>query len=404
MKLTAKSAAAVTLPDGKTEHIEWDDEVKNFGLRLRLSHDGSKVLKSWTVQYRFAGRKPRIKLGDFAVLGAEQARSEARKVLARVAIGEDPAADRSDRRAKDAVTFRAVVDEYLAAKQDEWADRTYVEAERYLTDPKYFGPLHSMPLDRISLRDVAARIVVIKRECGVPTASRARNGLGSLFTWSMTQGLATSNPTIGSEKLATKARERVLTPDELVRIWRACKDDHYGKIIKLLILTGCRRAEIGDMAWREIDHERGTFTIPPERAKTGKARVIPLLPMISDILADVPRMVSREQLFGERSHGFTAWAKGKRALDRRSGVGEFVIHDVRRSVATHMAEQLAVQPHIVELVLGHEFRTGTQGTYNRAPYAKEIRNAYLCWHDFLRSLFDGGARKVIPIVSPHTAS
>src|SRR5262249_25448253 len=225
------------------------------------------------------------------------------------------------------------------------------------------------------------------KKLGNATASRARGALVTFFVWCMRQGLCTSNPTIGSENPETRARDRVLTPDELVAIWKACGDDHYGKIIKLLILTGCRRAEIGDMAWDEIDRERGTFTIPKERDKTGKARTIPLLPMIRDVIADVPKMASRPQLFGERSHGFTAWARGKRALDQRCGVTtNWAVHDVRRSVATHMAEQLAIQPHIVELVLGHEFRTGVQATYNRAPYSKEIQNAYLCWHEYLKTL------------------
>jgi hypothetical protein len=67
-----------------------------------------------------------------------------------------------------------------------------------------------------------------------------------------------------------------------------------------------------------------------------------------------------------------------------------------------MAEQLAVPPHIVELVLGHEFRTGVQARYNRAPYEREIRDAYLRWHEFLRTLLDGAPRKVIPM--PNAAS
>src|SRR5262249_44619034 len=117
MKLTAKVAAALTLPPGKTEHIEWDDD--GFGLRLRRSHDGSTVLKSWTVQSRHGGRKPRIKLGDYPLLGVEAARKKAKEILGRVAIGEDPASDRRDRRDKDALTLRSQVIEFLAAKKSD---------------------------------------------------------------------------------------------------------------------------------------------------------------------------------------------------------------------------------------------------------------------------------------------
>ena len=398
MKLTQKAVTALALPAGKSDHIAWDDELPRFGFRLRRSHDGAKVLRSWIVQYSKGVRSPRIKLGDAALLSAEQARAAAKKLLAQVALAEDPAASRRERRDKDALTMRALVDQYLAAKEADLAPRTLVESTRYLTDPKYFGPLHRMAVDQITLRDVAARIVAIKR-LGNATASRARGALVTFFVWAMRQGLCSSNPTIGSENVQTRSRDRVLTGDELAAIWKACGDDHYGKIIKLLICTGCRRAEIGDMCHGEIDHERGTWTLPKERAKTGKSRVIPLLPMLLEILDGVPRMASRDQLFGERSHGFTAWAKGKRVLDQRCGVAGWTVHDIRRTVATMMAEELAIQPHVVELILGHEFRTGVQATYNRAPYAREIASAYSCWHDYLRSLIGGAARKIIPFTS-----
>jgi integrase len=395
MKLTANAVAALKL-DGKTDLIVFDDDMRGFGFRLRLSA-GGKMLKSWIVQYKRGGMSRRILIGSAEVLSAAQARAAAKEKLAQVALGKDLAADQRDRRAKDALTLRSQVTEFLAAKEPDWAPTTFGEVKRYLTDPKYFGPVHVRPLDAIGLKDVAARIVAIARECGDPTAAKARSALVNFFAWAMGMGLTTANPCIGSITPETKARDRVLDCAELVAIWRACGDDDYGRIIRLLILTGCRRAEIGDMRWSEVDFERGTFTIPRERAKTDKARVIPLLPMMREVIDDVPRMASRDWLFGERApdRGFTLWHRRKAAFDQRSGVAGWVVHDLRRSVATHMAEELAVQPHIVELVLGHEFRTGVQARYNRALYAREIRDTYLRWHDYLRTLIDGGERKVL---------
>ena len=52
-----------------------------------------------------------------------------------------------------------------------------------------------------------------------------------------------------------------------------------------------------------------------------------------------------------------------------------------------MAKQRAVQPHIVEEILGHRtFKQGVPGRYNKAIYAKEVRNALLAWEDYVRSL------------------
>jgi integrase len=401
MKLTQKAVAVLRL-DGKTDLIVFDDELPRFGVRLRLRADG-KVDKSYIVQWKRGGQSRRIRIGSADLLSPTDARAAAREKLAQVDLGKDPAADRRDRRAKDALTMRSLVTEFLAAKAKSWSPRTLVEGTRYLTDQKYFGPLHHRPLDTIALRDVSARIVAVQRERGDATAARARGALVTFFGWAMRMGLTTANPCIGSINPETTARDRVLDGDEIVAIWKACANDQFGKIVRLLILTGCRRSEIGDMAWSEVDFERGTFTIPAARAKTGKARSIPLLPMLLEVIDDVPRMVSRDQLFGGRSQGFKAWHLGKSALDARANVSEWILHDVRRSVATHMAEQLAVPPHIVELVLGHEFRTGVQARYNRAPYEREIRDAYLRWHDYLRTLLDGAPRKVVPII-PHLAS
>ncbi len=218
----------------------------------------------------------------------------------------------------------------------------------------------------------------------------------------MQMGLCESNPTIASaQPQESKPRERVLSDSELAAIWNAAGDDEYGKVVKLLILLGTRRAEVGDMAWPEIDLDRATWTIPSSRTKNHRQHVLPLMPTALDIIKSVPKMVSRDQLFGARSHGFTSWVQGKVALDERSGVTEppWTIHDIRRSVATGLAD-LGVQPHVIEAVLNHYsgHRAGVAGTYNRSPYEREVRNALATWHDHLRTIIAGGERKIIPYV------
>jgi integrase len=196
----------------------------------------------------------------------------------------------------------------------------------------------------------------------------------------------------------------VLADEELAAIWNACGNDDYGRIVRLLILTGCRRAEIGDMAWSEIDLEAATFTVPARRSKNGRAHTLPLLSSALDIIKSVPQMATRDQLFGLRSHGFTAWHEGKPALDERSGVANWVVHDVRRSVATKMAD-IGVEPHIIEAVLNHYsgHRAGVAGTYNRSSYAREVKAALAMWSDHIRALVDGGERKVLVFHTPPAA-
>ena len=113
------------------------------------------------------------------------------------------------------------------------------------------------------------------------------------------------------------------------------------------------------------------------------------------IIKSVPRMASRDQLFGQRSHGFTRWHKSKAELDARSGVVGWTIHDLRRTVATRMAD-LGVQPHVIEQVLNHQsgHKRGPAGIYNRSVYANEVRAALLLWEDRIRTLVEGGERKI----------
>jgi integrase len=394
MKLTAKAVAGLKLPHGKTDHIAFDEDMPGFGFRLRAS--GDRVRRSYVVQYRRAGGTRRVLIGSGETLSAEQARAAAKKILAKVALGGDPQADKAARRAKDAHGLRSVIDEYLAAKEDRVRPRTFQEARRYLQGP-HFKPLHAMPLDRITRRDIATRLVAITRESGPITAARARTTLSAMFVWAMGMGLVENNAVIGTVKPdQPSSRERVLEDDELAAIWRACGDDDYGRIVRLLVLTGCRRQEIGNMAWDELDLERGAWTIPAARTKNARAHELPLPPLALSIIEAVPRMVGREQLFGVRGSGFTRWSASKRELDERAGVAEWHLHDLRRTTATRMAD-LKVQPHIIEAVLNHHsgHRAGVAGIYNRSSYSNEVRAALALWADHVRTLVEGGQRKVL---------
>ena len=401
MKLTAKAVNALTLPPGKTDIIHFDDQLLGFGFRVRQGA-GGKVLRSWIVQYRRASATRRMLLGSAEVVSAEAARQAARKALGAVANGQDPQGERADRRDADRLTLRKAVDEYLAIRKRELRTRSFFETARYLTG-NYFRPLHGMPLDTIERRDVATCIVRIARESGNPTASQARSKLSALFAWCMRMGMVEANPVIGTHQPAkNKSRERVLNDDEMAAIWRACGDDEFGKIIKLLILTGARRQEIGGMRWSEFDFERGTWTLPAARSKNSRAHTLPLMPMMREIIDTVPQMVGRDQLFGDRATiGFTGWHDCKPGLDARSGVGDWHLHDLRRSTATRMAD-IGIAPHIIEQILNHQsgHKAGPAGIYNRSSYEREVRAALALWEDHLRTLIAGEARKVVPLRAP----
>jgi integrase len=394
MKITARTIAGLKLPGGKNDAIYFDDDMPGFGIRLRVS--GAQVRRSWVAQYRSSGRTRRVLLGSAELLNVEQARAAAKKVLARVTLGHDPQAEKIARRQKDTHSLKGIVADYLAFKQRTVRPRTYGEIVRYLTG-HFFKPLHNIPIDQITRKDVAARLTKITLENGSITASRARIALSGFYAWAMGQGLAEANPVIGTTRpQEAKPRERVLDDDELARVWKACSDDAFGKVIRLLILTGARRAEVGGMRWSELDFERGTWVIPAERVKNGRQHTLPLTPLAISIIESVPRRVGRDHLFGTRSDGGLSHWHAKAELDQRLTIKPWRVHDLRRTLATRLCD-LGIAPHVVEQILNHQsgHRAGIVGVYNRSSYEREVKAALALWSDHVRALVESGKRKIV---------
>jgi integrase len=345
----------------------------------------------------------RVLLGNAAVLSGAQAREQAKKVLGRVALGEDPQAERRDRRGKDQLNLRSVIEEYLQAKEVELRPRSFADIKRYLTG-SYFRVLHALPVDTVTRKDIAGRLVAITRESSSNTAARSRDLLHAFFVWALQMGYVEQNPVLGTIKPKEAAgRTRVLSDAELAAVWCAAGDDEHGKIVKLLILTAARRQEIGGIRWSELDEEGGTWVLPAARAKNNHAHTLPLPPPAWAIINSVPRLAERNHLFGVRAErGFSTWALAKSNLDKRLGdtVAPFVLHDLRRTVATKMAD-LAVQPHIIEEILNHRggHKAGIAGIYNRSSYVREVKAAMALWADYVRALAEGGAPKIVPFVA-----
>ena len=119
----------------------------------------------------------------------------------------------------------------------------------------------------------------------------------------------------------------------------------------------------------------------------------------------MPQLVGRDQLFGTRgTSGLTGWARGKAVLDERTSVKNWTTHDIRRSVATEMAD-FGVRRTSSKQFLNHRsgHKRGPAGIYNRSVYEHEVCAALALWHDHLRTLVAGGKRK-LSTIAPHAAS
>jgi integrase len=393
MRLDTKTIAGLALPPGKSEQFHWDDELKGYGFRLRQR--GGRLHRTWIVQYRASGRTRRTTLGPAEVLLAFEARTAARKILAGVALGGDPQREREAKRQAQSRTFAAVAAAYLEARQPGLRPASYRIADLYLTGA-YFKSLHPMAISGITHADVAAALRTIERERSAATAAAARRAVSAFFGWAIAEGLMGErpvNPVIGTRRPADpKPRDRVLTSSELAAIWNATDSDEYDRILRLLMLLGSRASEIGGLRWSELDLDAGTWILPGGRSKNHRAHTVTLPAPALEILQTIPRRPGRDHLFGTRVDGFVCWPGKKRVLDRRLGdrVAAWVVHDIRRTVATGMAE-IGVAPHIVEAVLNHHggHRAGVAGVYNRARYDKEVTAALARWAEYVLDMADG---------------
>ena len=395
MKFTKTAVKALAIPLGKNDHFVWDDDMPGFGVRLR----GNTA--RWVVQYRVGAQQRRESLGDVRKVELEAARKIARQRFAQVELGTDPAAERAKAREAEAaekLTLEKVAERYLAAKVDVVRPNTYAQAKLHLEE--YWKPLGKRPIDSIKRADVAARLHELVAERGRTAAARARGNLSALFGWAMREGLCDANPVLNTNDPAEgiEARDRVLSDAELAIVWRACQDDDFGRIVKLLVLTGCRREEIGGLKWSEIDLETGVMTIPGSRTKNHKTHVLNLPPIALDILRAAPKREDRKFVFGGGSTGFNAWSYATAAMHVRIVQSEgrtlphWTLHDLRRTCRTGMGK-LGIAPHIAERVLNH-IKGGVEAIYDRHRYEADIKSALEIWANHVLAVAEGRDSKI----------
>jgi integrase len=197
--------------------------------------------------------------------------------------------------------------------------------------------------------------------------------LTTFLGWVIRQGIKLPDGNVASNTAPRKekSRERVLTDAEIRTVWQACDDDtDHGHILKLLLLTGQRAAEIGSLRWDEVWGDQ--IILSGERTKNKRPHILPLSQPAQAILHRL-KVADRSLVFGrDDTHGFAGWGVCKQRLDERiakanGAMAPWVVHDLRRTAATGMSG-LGIQPHIVEAVLNHvSGQAGVAGVYNRAP-------------------------------------
>ena len=405
-ELTDKYIKGLKTEPGKRYQIH---DVVVPPLAVRITENG---VKSYILVKRYPGAKQpaRRVLGQVGVLGLADARDMARDWLLQIKKGIDPreiaraqrAAEEEKRRQEEAAAqslFGEVaeifISEHVYGRKLRQGEPVARRVRNELVP--HWGDLSVHAIKREDVEDLLIRI--IKR----PAPGQARSVLGDLkmlFGWLVDVvdrkepyklQVSPCDRIRGGKLIGPRhVRTRTLTDAEVRALWKACEKIGYpfGSLVQMLMLTGCRLAEVAGARWPEVGDV--VWTIPQERFKTGMEHRVPITPALAALLRTLPRFKSGDCLFSTRFGrvpvgGFSG---AKKQIDAHmpAGTPPWSFHDIRRTVRTRLS-QLKVVDHVAELCIGHG-RKGMQKIYDQFEFADEIAEAMTAWTNLLRGIVD----------------
>jgi integrase len=235
-----------------------------------------------------------------------------------------------------------------------------------------------------------------------PRARRFFASLSEMFGWLHRNGRIPSNPFKDAHRpSAPEARDRVLGAEEIRIFWLACDrlGPPFGPLFKLLLITGARREEVARMTAEELTGD--SWSLGKTRTKNKRVHVTPLPPLALSLLEDRPPSGFVFTTNAGRSP-VSGFSRTKGRLDQLMAeiagreIASWVLHDLRRSCATGMAE-IGIPPHIIEATLNHVsgVKAGVSGIYNRAQHLPERRDALEKWATCIERIVTGKTAKVV---------
>jgi integrase len=371
---------------------------KESGLYFVVQPTGAK---SWALRYRFHGTPRKLTIGPYPEIGLAKARVLAARAKGSIADGIDPAAERKAQRAIARAARRQSSDVVEKVMEDfvtlyaRPQTRDWRETERLLK--QFADAWQGRRLAEIDKPDIHRELDKIVGRGAPVGANRSFAQLRKMCKWAVSRGLIEHNLCDGIDRpSAEKSRDRVLDADELRLVWRAADDlgFPFGPITKLLVLTGQRRSEVGGLEWREVDFEKGLWTIPAARSKNKRAHTLPLSPQAIEIIKAPPRFAGSRFVFSPGETAPSGFSRAKMRLDARIAamndgkpIPAWILHDIRRSAASGMAS-LGVNLPVIERCLNHISGSfaGIVGVYQRHNFADEMKAALALWARHIEGL------------------
>jgi len=418
MKLTAAAVERIKpLLTGRVEYF--DATVPALGLRV-----SARGVKSWIYFGRVAGKQRRVTLGRWPSMTLADARKAAGGAAEAMREGHDLTAEKRAAAAQQAKPDRDLVENVIAdwLERDQAKNRSAAESARIMNKEvlPFWRGRHIWEITRRDAIEIIDRVV----DRGSPTMARRLHAyLHRLFRWARGRGIVEANPMADLPKPGKETkRTRVLDDNELRVVWKAAEAIGwpFGPLVRLLVLTGARRGEIGEARWREVDIDGAAIRLEGGRTKNGEPHTIPLSMPALAIIGALPRIASGEDAASDYVFTVTGkspvsgWGRAKAILDAKvdalrieaaGGSAETVapmpgwrFHDIRRTVATGL-QRLGHRLEVIEAVLGHigGSRSGIVGVYQRYGFDDEARAALEAWGAHVAQLTGGTPARVIPL-------
>ena len=274
-------------------YVDYPDE-QTPGLVLRVTPNGSKT---FGYRFRWEGKTTRLSLGVYAEnreqrergrISLECARDLASRAKGLLKHGQHPRTlfePEEPEEDGDILTFAGAVDRW--AKDRKAKGRRSIEAMKQVLELHAISVLGERPIADITRSEIVRLLEGLRDRGFTAQVNRVHVIMSGVFRWALNAGEIEAHPISGLEPLvAEKSRGTVLSLDQLGEIWRATEriNNMASPIVKLLILTGQRREEVGRMSWDEIDAHAAVWTIPAERHKGKRNHRVPLSPEAMDIV------------------------------------------------------------------------------------------------------------------------
>jgi integrase len=302
----------------------------------------------------------------------EDARAEAREMIARMKRGEEPREPPKPEPVKPKSLAKVVADWFDLYVEDNKL-RSGAELKRIFNAYVLKLPAwRDRDFESIKRTEISKLLDSIHKAHGKWVADSVLAALRQVANWHVGRSDNYVSPFTGIKKrVKDRKRTRALTDDEIRSIWNTAETvgGPYGTLVRLLMLTGQRREAVASMRWQDIEDGVWTVRAGPRRKGTGGRLKLPA-PALAIVNA-MPRFAGNDQVFaGTRYHGaFSNFSRLKLDFDRRCGVQGWVLHDLRR-VARSLMSRAGVPREHSEKVLGHAIR-GAEGHYDLHEYERE---------------------------------